>query len=94
VGRGTERDRDLLADDRCGRAELDFLYSTDVGRRAPVEEDDAVSAVAELEIREWLEEQGAGAGELGARGAPLFLPTRPDFIMSWRLQGRVRGVGD
>ena len=30
---------DLLADRRCSRAVLDFLSSTDVGRRAPAEED-------------------------------------------------------
>jgi len=40
--------RDLLADGRCSRAVLDFLATTDVGRRvlAPAEED-AVSAVSE-----------------------------------------------
>ena len=79
TGRGKDRwkIRDLLADERCGRAVLGFLYSTDVGRRVPAEGDDAVSAVSELEVREWLEEQGAGAGEPGAGGTPLFLPT-PD----------------
>jgi len=41
---------------------LDFLSTTDVGRRVSgVEEDDAVSAVSELEVQEWLEEQGAAA---------------------------------
>ena len=49
--------RDLLADGRCSRVVLDFLSSTDVGRRVPAEEEDAVSAVSELEVREWLEEQ-------------------------------------
>ena len=39
------------------RAVLHFLSSTDVGRRVPAAvEDDAVSAVSELEVREWLEE--------------------------------------
>jgi len=73
--------RDLLADGRCSRAALDFLSTTDVGRRVPeVEEDGAVSAVSELEVREWLEEQGAGAEEPGAgEEPPLFLPT-PDFM--------------
>jgi len=47
----------------------------------PVEEDDAVSAVSEMEVREWLEEQGAGAEELGGMGSPLFLPT-PNFMAS------------
>ena len=73
--------RDLLADGGCSRAVLDFLSTTDVGRRVPgVEEDDAVSAVSELEVQEWMEEQGAGAKEPGAVGeSPLFLPT-PDFM--------------
>ena len=62
---------------------LDFLASMDVGRRVPAEaEDDAVSAVLELEVREWLEEQGAGAEEPGQGGErSLFLPT-PDFMSS------------
>jgi len=42
---------DLLVDERCSRAVLDFLSSTDVGRRVPAEEEDAVSAVSELEVR-------------------------------------------
>ena len=67
---------------------LDFLSTTDVGRRVPREEDDAVSAVSELEVQEWLEEQGAGrAPGTPCRqpppsppwGTPLFLPT-PDFM--------------
>jgi len=59
---------------------LDFLSTTDVGRRVPgVGEDDAVSAVLQLEVREWPKEQGAGAEEQDAGGElPLFLPT-PDF---------------
>jgi len=56
--------RDLLADGRCSRAVLDFLYSTDVGTRSLAEaEDDAVSARSELEVRQWLEEQGPGTEE-------------------------------
>ena len=73
--------RDLLADEMCGRSVLDYLSSTDVGRRVPAEEEDAVSAVSELEVREWLEEQGAGAEELGGKEPPLFLPT-PEFMAS------------
>ena len=75
--------RDLLADGRCSRAVPDFLSATDVGRRVPAEADeDAVSAVLELEVQEWLEEQGAGAEEQDAGGElPLFLPT-PDFMAS------------
>jgi len=78
-GKGRWKIRDLLADERCGRAVLDFLYSTDVGRRVPAKDDDAVSTVSELEVQEWLKEQGAGAGEPSAGGTPLFLPT-PDFM--------------
>jgi len=44
-------------------------------------EEEAASEVLEAEVREWLEEQGAGAVEPGARGASLFLPT-PDFMAS------------
>ena len=68
--------RDLLADERCGRAVLSFLSTTDVGRCFPGEEEDAVSAVSELEVWEWLDEQGAGAEEAGAGGSPLFLHAR------------------
>jgi len=41
--------RDLLADGRCGRAVLEFLASTDVGRLVPPleEEGDAGSEVSE-----------------------------------------------
>jgi len=73
--------RDLLADGRCFREVLVFLATTDVGRRAPAEEDGAVSAVSELAVREWLDEQGAAAEGAGAGGAPPFLPT-PDFMAS------------
>jgi len=74
--------RDLLADERCRRAVLGFLTSSDVGRRVPAEEVDTVSEVSEAEVREW-EEQGVGAvEEPGAGGgSPLFLPM-PDFVAS------------
>jgi len=71
--------RDLLADERCSRAALDFLSSTGVGRRVPAEVV-AVSGVSEAGLREWMEEQGAGARGPGAGGEPpLFSPT-PDFM--------------
>jgi len=76
------------------QAVLDFLSTTDVGRRVPgVEEDDAVSAVSavsELEVREWLEEQGAGAEEQDAGGSYRCSYPRPT---SWRRQARSRGDG-
>ena len=73
--------QDLLADGRCSRAVLAILAATDVGRRVPAVEGDAVSAVSELKEQEWLEEQGAGAEEPGGEEPPLFLPT-PAFMAS------------
>jgi hypothetical protein len=85
AGKGKNRWKvwDLLADGRCVRAVLDFLSSTDVGRRVPPPaEDDAVSTVLELEVREFLEEEGEGEAEDGDTGEPpLFLPT-PSFMAS------------
>jgi len=54
--------RDLLAHERCGWVVLDFLSTTDVGRRVSAEEE-AASEVSEAEVREVLEEQGAAAVE-------------------------------
>ena len=51
---------------RCDRAVLDFLTSTDVGRRVPAEED-TVSEVSEAELREWMEEHGAEPDTGGSR---------------------------
>jgi len=84
--------RDLLADGRCSQAVRDFLSTTDVGRRVPgVEEENAVSTVSELEEREWLEEQGAGAEEQDAGGGNYRCSyPRPT---SWRRQVRSRGTG-
>ena len=47
---------------------LDFLATTDVGRRILTEEGDAVSEVPEAELREFLGEQGVGAKVPGAGG--------------------------
>jgi len=87
TGRGKSRwkIRDLLADERCGQAVLDFLSSTDVGGIVPpLEESDAGSAVSEWELRGQGEEREVEAEELGAVGElgvggelPLFLPTLP-----------------
>jgi hypothetical protein len=80
------RVRDLLADERCNKAVLDFLSTTDVGRLvpAPVEED-AQSEASVWELREKRgreEERRAKAEELGAEvEEPLFLPT-PPFMAS------------
>jgi len=88
AGRGNDwwKGRDLLADGRCSRAVHDFLSATDVGRRVAAEEEDAVSAVSKLEVREWLDEQGAGAEESGGRNHRCSYPRRT----SWRPQERVR----
>jgi hypothetical protein len=89
TGKGKNRwkVRDLLADERCSRAVLDFLATTDVGRRvlpAPAEED-ARSEASEWELRERgerEEERAAEAERLGAEvEEPLFLPT-PAFMAS------------
>jgi len=90
TGKGKDRwkVRDLRADGRCSQTVLDFLSTTDVGRWVPgVEEDDAVSAVSELEVREWMEEHGAGSEEPGAGGEPRCSCPHPT---SWRPQKRVR----
>jgi hypothetical protein len=88
TGRGKSRwkVRDLLADERCSRAILDFLSTTDVGRRvpAPVEED-AQSEASEWELRERREREEERRAEAEGLGAeveePLFLPT-PAFMAS------------
>jgi len=63
--------RDLLADERCGRAVLDFLSSTNVGRLvAPLEANDTGRKVSEWELWErWEqeEERRADAETLGLR---------------------------
>jgi hypothetical protein len=44
--------RDILADERCSRAVLDYLATTDVGRLAPaLAEEDAQSEASEWENR-------------------------------------------
>ena len=84
--------RDLLADETCSQAMLDFLAATDVGRLVlAVEEGGEGSDVSEWELRErwereeerkadaavWSAEDELGIGE----GLPLFLPT-PSFMVS------------
>jgi len=71
--------RILLADARRSRAVVDFLSSTDVGRRVPAEEEDAVSEVSKVEVREWVEEQRAEAEGPGSRGNHRYSYT-PDFM--------------
>jgi len=89
TGEGKDRwkIRNLLADERCGRAVLDFLSTTDVGRRVPAEED-GVSEVSEAELREFLGELEAGprSRKLGELHCSSPRPT------SWRPRERFRGV--
>jgi len=67
--------RDLLADGGCSRAVLDFLSSTDVGRRVSSDaEEDAVSAVSELEVQERLEGAGSGGRGAGRWGGTAVVP--------------------
>jgi len=78
--------RDLLADDRCSRAVLDFRSTTDVGRLAPAPvEEDTQSETSEWEVRERRERQEEREAETERLGAeveePLFLPT-PAFLAS------------
>ena len=47
---------DLLAAERRAKVVLNFVSSTEVGKRVPAEDDDAVSPVSELVEREWLGE--------------------------------------
>ena len=70
--------RDLLADGRCSGVVLDFLSTTDVGRRVP--------GVEELEVWEWMEEQGARAGRWALGELHCSYP----LLTSWRPQERLR----
>jgi len=88
TGRGRSRFpiRDLLANDRCSRAVLDFLSTTDVGRLAPAPvEEDTQSEASEWEVwqsREREEDREAETERLGAEvEKSLFLPT-PAFLAS------------
>jgi hypothetical protein len=78
-----------LADTRCSQPVLDFLSTTDVGRRIPPPaEDDAQSEASEWQPRERRARDGEEEGrveaeELAAEGEeqPLFLPA-PSFMAS------------
>jgi ribonuclease HI len=85
-GKSRWKVRDLLADERCSRAVLDFLSTTDVGRRVPAPaEEDAQSEASEWELRERREREEERRAEAEGLGAeveePLFLPT-PAFMAS------------
>jgi hypothetical protein len=78
--------RALLPDERCNKAVLDFLSTTDVGRRVPSPaEEDAQSEVSEWEHREWREREDEKIEVPEVLGAevqePLLFPT-PAFMAS------------
>ena len=93
VGGGAEGDQEVeeqvdgpgpAADGRCGRAVLEFLASTDMGRLGPPleEEGDAGSEVSEWELREqWEWPETTGAVEEEGEELALFVPT-PTFVAS------------
>jgi hypothetical protein len=74
TGRGKDHSkiRDLFADERCSQAVLDFLSTTDVGRRVPnLAEEFAQSEVSEWKLRKRQdreEERRLEAAETGAEG--------------------------
>jgi hypothetical protein len=82
-GRGKDqfKIRDLFTNTRCSQLVLDFLSTTDVGRRGPSPaEDDAQSEASEWKLRERSEKREARrreAEELGIEDEerPLCLPT-------------------
>jgi len=71
-------DPGFTTDERCGRAVLDFLSTTDVGRRVPAPAEDVQSEASEWELREREEreeERRVEAEELGAEiEDPLYFP--------------------
>jgi hypothetical protein len=78
--------QDLLADERCSRAVLDFLSTTDVVRLVPATaEEDVQSETSEWEPRERREREEERRAEAEGLGdeveEPLFLPT-PAFMVS------------
>ena len=77
-----KQDPELLADERCSQAVLDFISATDVGRLFPAEEA-ARSEVPEWSVAEREQERREGR-EVGAgEEVTLFLPT-PSFMASAR----------
>jgi hypothetical protein len=100
-GTGREKDRfkirDLLADARCSQSVLDFLSTTDVGRRVPAPPEDGAQGEASewglRERREREEERRQEAEMLGTEDEerPLFLPT-PSFMASAEEEGGAGGV--
>ena len=85
--------RDLMADERCGRAVMDFLSTTDVGRRVPAEED-AVGEVSEAEVWEWLEDQVAGAAGRSPHRNRAAAQERPRTWRTDREDSACQGAGN
>jgi len=89
VGRSRWKVRGLLADERCSKAVLDFLSTTDVGRRIPAPaEEDAQSQASEWELRELREREAEREAELEELGAEVEEPLFPAHPSSWHRQKR------
>jgi hypothetical protein len=83
------RVRDLLADERCNKAVLDFVSTTDVGRLVPAPiEEDTQSEASEWKL--WRGEKGKRRGEQRLRSwAPRSRnPCSSPRLSSWHLQKR------
>ena len=84
AGGRTSKKKDRIPKSRS-RVVLEFLTSTNAGRRVPAEEQDTVTEVSEAELQEWGEEQEACAEEPGAGGNHHCYCPR---LTSWRPQVR------
>jgi hypothetical protein len=77
TGRGKRhwKVRDLLADERCSRVVLNFLATTDVGRRVPAPaEEDVQSEASEWELRERRKREEERRAEARRRGRGTVVP--------------------
>jgi hypothetical protein len=93
MGKSRWKIRDLLADERCSRAVLDILSTTDVGRLIPAPAgEDAQSEASEWELRkrrESEEERRAEAEGLAPSSRkPCYYPRPP----SWHPRKRSENV--
>jgi hypothetical protein len=70
--------RELFADERCSRTILDFLATTDVGRRIPDTAEDVQSEVRrELREREEKRRRGGRRRRRGSKGRTIHVRGRP-----------------
>jgi hypothetical protein len=76
-GKSRWKDRDLLADEKCSRAVLDFLATTDVWRLAPTPAGEELQSEAsewELRERREREEERSRSSRAGCRGRETAVP--------------------